>query len=238
MGATWLGDGLTVQDCLRRGVVTGQLCTGGLIGHSYSGEDSVSRCSAACDVHGRYITGGCFGSTAGSTIAMSCARGAVTGESWMGGFAGQILYADISDSYCVSDVSGQRRVGGFVGWTREESITRCYAASSVIASDVDPNCPLAGGFVGFGGSSSPRQVDTCVVVAEDCFWDAELAGPVTAIANCPTGGAFIQGLTTAQMQTASPFVAAGWDFETVWTICEGRDYPRLRWEGVQCEGGP
>ena len=27
----------------------------------------------------------------------------------------------------------------------------------------------------------------------------------------------------------------GWDFENVWMICEGRDYPRLRWEGVRCE---
>jgi hypothetical protein len=26
-----------------------------------------------------------------------------------------------------------------------------------------------------------------------------------------------------------------WDFETVWMICEGKDYPRLRWEGVDCD---
>ncbi len=36
------------------------------------------------------------------------------------------------------------------------------------------------------------------------------------------------------MQTAAPFLAAGWDFDTIWTICEGKDYPRLRWEGVEC----
>jgi len=26
-----------------------------------------------------------------------------------------------------------------------------------------------------------------------------------------------------------------WDFDTVWMICEGRDYPRLQWEGIACE---
>jgi hypothetical protein len=29
----------------------------------------------------------------------------------------------------------------------------------------------------------------------------------------------------------------GWDFETVWTICEGKDYPRLRWEAMPCGPG-
>jgi hypothetical protein len=236
VGSSWPGSGLAIEDGLVRGSVTGQLHTGGLIGFSQGPKegDSISRCSAACQVQGRYVTGGCFGLAIGANIAQCSARGAVTGESWMGGFAGQIPYTAISDSYCVSDVSGQRGVGGFVGWTREESIVRCYAACTVSASDVDPNSPLVGGFVGHGGSPSPHLVDTCVVEAEHCFWDVELSGPVTAVGNCSVSTPFIQGLTTAQMQTASPFVAAGWDFEKIWTICEGRDYPRLQWEKIQC----
>jgi hypothetical protein len=39
-------------------------------------------------------------------------------------------------------------------------------------------------------------------------------------------------LTDAQMKQQSSFI--GWDFENVWTICEGKDYPRLGWERVQC----
>ena len=27
----------------------------------------------------------------------------------------------------------------------------------------------------------------------------------------------------------------GWDFENIWTICEGVDSPRLQWENVVCE---
>ncbi|MGE5295940.1 MAG: hypothetical protein ACM3VT_14035 [Solirubrobacterales bacterium] len=237
IGSTWPGYGLTVEDCLAAGIVTGQLCAGGLIGCSESGEDSVKRCSATCDVHGRYITGGCLGSTIGSAIAMSCARGGVAGESWMGGFAGQILHAEINDSYCVSDVSGGRNVGGFVSLCRDESIMRCYAASSVTASDADPDHPWVGGFVGYAGPSDSQQTDACMVEAENCFWDAELSGPVTAAGGCPISTPFIRGLATAQMQTASPFVAAGWDFENDWTICEGWNYPRLQWEMTPCEGG-
>jgi hypothetical protein len=212
------------------------LFTGGLIGFSQGapGADSASRCSAACDVHGRYFTGGCFGSTTGAVVTMSCARGSVTGESWLGGFAGEILRATVSDSYCVADVAGARKAGGFAGRCRSESIARCYAASSVSASDIDPQCSLAGAFISHAGSLNDRCLATCIVEAEGCFWDADASGPVAAVGNCPLSGPFITGLTTAQMQTASPFVAAGWDFESVWAICEGRDYPRLRWEGVEC----
>jgi hypothetical protein len=39
-------------------------------------------------------------------------------------------------------------------------------------------------------------------------------------------------LTDAAMRQQASFV--GWDFDDVWMICEGVDYPRLRWEGVAC----
>jgi hypothetical protein len=49
------------------------------------------------------------------------------------------------------------------------------------------------------------------------------------------------GLSTAEMQTASTFLEAGWDFvgetasgtEDIWWILEGQDYPRLWWENAE-----
>ena len=46
------------------------------------------------------------------------------------------------------------------------------------------------------------------------------------------------GKTTAEMQTATTFLDADWDFvdetengtEDIWWIDEGLDYPRLWWE--------
>ena len=66
-----------------------------------------------------------------------------------------------------------------------------------------------------------------------CLWDIETSGQATS-----AGGT---GLTTAEMQTASTFLEAGWDFvgetangtEDIWWINEGKDYPRLWWEAAK-----
>ena len=47
---------------------------------------------------------------------------------------------------------------------------------------------------------------------------------------------FTIGLGTAlsdvpMKRQASSF---GWDLSSIWTICEGRGYPRLRWAGAAC----
>jgi hypothetical protein len=62
------------------------------------------------------------------------------------------------------------------------------------------------------------------------FWDIETSGQTSS-----AGGT---GKTTAEMQTASTFLEAGWDFvdetangtEDIWSICEGTNYPRLVWQ--------
>jgi len=65
---------------------------------------------------------------------------------------------------------------------------------------------------------------------EQCFWDTQTSGR--------TWSAWGTGKTTAEMQIASTFLDAGWDFvdetangsEDIWWILEGQDYPRLWWE--------
>jgi hypothetical protein len=32
------------------------------------------------------------------------------------------------------------------------------------------------------------------------------------------------------MKTLSTFTSAGWNFATIWSICEGKNYPRLQWQ--------
>ncbi len=231
-GCTWTGNGLTLQDCRASGSVTGQLHSGGLIGFSQS--DLVSRCAALCDVRGRYFAGGCFGSTTASTIAASCARGTVTAESWTGGFAGEVVDATVSDSYCQGDVIGETKVGGFAGRCNQEHISRCYSVSPVTASNPDPEYPSIGAFVAHAGKLSGDCVDGCPIDILSCFWDAEVCTVAEAIGNRPTDPGTVSGLPTIQMQTAAPFLTGGWDFESVWMICEGADYPRLQWENVAC----
>ncbi len=54
-----------------------------------------------------------------------------------------------------------------------------------------------------------------------CFWDSDLYKPTE-----PLGKG--TGLPTSEMKRKEPFEFAGWDFENVWYIDEGKDYPRLR----------
>jgi hypothetical protein len=96
-------------------------------------------------------------------------------------------------------------------------ISMSYSTGAV-SRDVAGNVSV-GGLVGFGFGS-----------ATSCFWDTQTSGQGTS-----EGGI---GKTTAEMQMASTFLEAGWDFvdetangtEDIWWILEGQDYPRLWWE--------
>lgn len=89
---------------------------------------------------------------------------------------------------------------------------------------VDVNIASAGEYIGGLVGSGSVGVDT------KSFWDIQTSGQTTS-----AGGT---GLTTAEMQTASTFLDAGWDFvgeaangtEDVWKIAEFLGYPRLWWE--------
>ncbi len=90
----------------------------------------------------------------------------------------------------------------------------CYSTETVTGNE------HAGGLVGNNDNSEIRN----------SFWDIESSKQLFS-----AGGT---GKTTAEMQTASTFLEAGWDFVDepangtydLWWILEGQDYPRLWWE--------
>jgi hypothetical protein len=93
------------------------------------------------------------------------------------------------------------------------TVSNCYSTGTVTGNrDV-------GGLVGSGGDD---------IISS--FWNIQTSGQTTS-----QGG---NGLFTPNMQTASTFLDAGWDFmdeilngtEDIWWILEGQDYPRLWWE--------
>jgi parallel beta-helix repeat protein len=84
-----------------------------------------------------------------------------------------------------------------------------------------------------------NQLDNAIV--STCFWDVQNSGLINMCGSQgdeATGCDNRYGKTTAEMQTASTFLDAGWDFvgemtngpNDIWWIFEGRDYPRLWWE--------
>jgi hypothetical protein len=147
-----------------------------------------------------------------TTITNCYSTGSVSGNKYVGGLVGY-NYHTITDCYSTGEVSGIREVGGLVGFNYLSSISNCYSSGSVSGNK------YVGGLVG-------RKWEGEV---NNSFWDIETSGHSTS-----AGGA---GKTTAEMQTMSTFIDAGWDFTTpVWTVDEGVDYPRLWWEFVPVLG--
>jgi hypothetical protein len=231
-----------ITNCYATVVVTGDFCVGGLLGSNYSGNildcyatgevtggsagglvgfywvaGDVVRSYATGDVSGHHGVGGLVGHISSSQISQCYATGSITGTGLgAGGLVGSNS-GTITDSYATGTVTGNERVGGLAG-SNYEVITNCYSIGSVSGNE-EVGCLIGRVF------GSPPPVTTA------SFWDSQTALPTTGSA----GGT---GKTTAEMQDSNTFLDAGWDFvgETIngpydiWTILEGKDYPRLVWE--------
>jgi hypothetical protein len=124
----------------------------------------------------------------------------------VGGFAGMItgsasVLTNVNNCYSNSDVQGSVYVGGFCGFTAVSTISDVYSTGEV------------SGFI-FGGLIGMNQDSTIL----NSYWDIQNSG--VSISNGGTGR------TTTQMYQQSTYV--GWDFEDIWFINQGVDYPRLK----------
>ncbi len=218
-GANYVGgligdNGGSVTQCNSAGPVTSPGgCVGGLVGRNYG---PLGDCCSTGPVNGSSHVGGLVGANLDGGIVTACySTGAVGGSYWVGGLLGYNLDATVTQCYSTGDATGFSSVGGLVGRNGYGSaLTQCYSAGAVSGSG-----EYVGGLVG----------DNYGIVTAS-LWDLQTSGQATS-----DGGT---GQTTAQMQTAATFLDAGWDFvgETVngaadiWSINEGKDYPRLWWE--------
>lgn len=116
--------------------------------------------------------------------------------------------------------------GGLVGANRG-AVASCNT-TGVVSSTGDYVSGLVGYYYDYQSFKLPHPRGSVA----SSFWDIQTSGQATS-----DGGT---GKTTAEMQTKSTFTDAGWNFEEVegvWTIDEGRDYPRLRWEPSETKYG-
>jgi hypothetical protein len=198
---------------------SGARYVGGLVGWNWA---IILGCSASGSVVGDEFVGGLVGDNI-YIISESCSYGNVEGDGGYGGVGGLVgrNLGYISNSYARGGVRGAEKIGGLVGYNTyvpliAGSIETSYSTGSVSGvKDV-------GGLVHTGSDRA--------TTSDDCFWDIETSGQTTS-----DGGI---GKTTAEMQAASTFLDAGWDFvdetangtDDIWWILEGQDYPRLWWE--------
>jgi len=209
---------------------------GGLAGYmSYISGGQVLNCYSTGSASGENRVGGLVGAiwTTNLEVINCYSTGRVSGNEDVGGLVGEIstfgspnFPEDIRDivinCYSTVTVSGNEDVGGLVGRVhRPGSLGLSKVASYYSTATVSGNEDV-GRLVGGGGWEG--------VSVTSCFWDIQTSGQATS-----AGGT---GKTTAEMQTASTFLYAGWDFagetangtEDIWWIFEAQDYPRLIWE--------
>jgi hypothetical protein len=248
--------GCTVTNCHSTGAVSGAWYVGGLVGESFG---PVSRCYSIATVTGWTCVGGLLGYNSCSAVSHCYSTGAVSGG-WtcVGGLIGQnsgssgIDYSyvgKVTDCYSTSTVLGVLQVGGLVGWNDIVAcLADCYATGSISgeadvgglvgcnAGDII-HCSSVGTVLGdrnvgglVGNDSWCFERNCWIGTATGCFWDTQTSGQTTS-----AGGT---GKTTAEMQTPSTFLDAGWDFagetangsEDIWKIVEGQTYPLLSWQ--------
>jgi len=176
---------------------------GGLVGRNAAA--TISRCYANGDVTADILAGGLVGTNNDGMIHSCFSSGKVTGELYAGGLIGNNSGSIVS-CYATSDVSGRWRVGGLAGEAADGSIATSYSVGKVTAG-----YSTVGGLV--GGSRSRSALLS--------YWDLETSG----LANSTSG----EGKTTQQMISRATF--AGWGHDAQWVLEEGKDYPRLAWEG-------
>ncbi len=224
-----MGDGASVTASQARGDVSGRGGGGGLVG-DMSHDASATASQASGDVSGEFwYVGGLIGSMGDdSSVTASQASGDVSGIGPVGGLVGWMLHsASMTASQASGDVTGEDwYVGGLVGQMggpfgpNSPTIEQTYATGHVEGDDAE-----AGGLIGL-----IEDVDEDGNVSAS-FFDTDATGTEEAVGKVTDSDDLdidITGLPTARMQTAEPYIEAGWDFEERWTIEEGETYPRLR----------
>jgi alpha-tubulin suppressor-like RCC1 family protein len=225
------------EDC----TVTGEMSVGGLVGNNHG---DLTDCHCTGEVRGSEDVGGLVGSNGnlgmsgdlsisaipGGVIRSCYSTNIVKGVYYVGGLVGR-NYGTIESCYSLAEVTGESCVGGLVGingywyvideswmWVSGDyvdgTVYNSYSAGEVVGTS------STGGLVGLHEYGE----------ITNSFWDIQISG------QAESGGG--TGKTTNEMQTASTFLKAGWDFvdetangtEDIWWILEGQDYPRLWWE--------
>lgn len=190
-----------------------------------------------------------------SNLFVNISKKGITGGSRVGGICGSLSNGNIENCMVTGDISGYQYVGGIVGvggeWNNDNSsISQCASSGNIIATDGE-----VGGILGYRYGSC--SIENCYSIAnvkaegsysssaygigysaENCYFAGTISdtGDVYPIGVYNTNSYYDSektkiswktgALTTKQMKQQASF--QGWDFDNIWTIQEGVDYPKLR----------
>lgn len=185
-----------------------------------------------------------------SNLFVNISKKGITGKSRVGGICGNLSYGNIENCMVTGDISGGQYVGGVVGYSDYSSISQCASSGNITATK-----GYVGGILGYyDGLCSIKNCYSIANVKGEGSYSSRVCGIGGPDANCYFAGTIsgadinyvhpvgsntsyydsektkISGkqgaLTTKQMKQQASF--QGWDFDKIWTIQEGVDYPKLR----------
>ena len=201
-----------------------------------------------CSVSGDDYVGGLAGINHGR-VSNCYSTGYVSGYAYVGGLVGlNRSYGSLSNCHSTGDVDGDWGVGGLVGLNRSYgSLSNCHSTG-----DVDGGDDYVGSLLGANDGSVSNCYSTGDVNGDwyigglvganhgsvsKCFWNTETQthGVTDSIGLNDGTVTNVAGLPTAQMQTKSTFISAGWDFvdeavngtSETWQMPAGGGYPAL-----------
>lgn len=190
-----------------------------------------------------------------SNLFVNVSKKGITGGSSVGGICGKLSYGNIENCMVTGDIIGGDYVGGIVGYNSNySSISQCASSGNIIAnygsvggilgyrygSCSIENCYSIANVKAEGEGSYNYTAYGIGYSAEKCYFAGTISGTkmnrVYPIGDYNTNSYYdsektkISGktgaLTTKQMKQQASF--QGWDFDNIWTIQEGVDYPKLR----------
>ena len=193
-----------------------------------------------------------------SNLFVNISKKGITGGSYVGGICGYLYYGNIENCMVTGDVSGDQYVGGVVGGDSGNGYNSSIISQCASSGNITATKGYVGGIVGnksqacyitncysianvkaegsyyyiaygigydavrcyFAGTISGTDVNQVYPIGvsntNSCYYDSEktkISGKQGA-------------LTTKQMKQQASFQS--WDFDKIWTIQEGVDYPKLR----------
>lgn len=194
--------------------IIGQSKVGAIAGQNNSYANIINSSVVGGTILGSYDLGGLVGvNNQKAKIHRSFASNLTVSSNGLqeniGGLVGyNVNQGEVNNSYADVKVSGVKSVGGLVGYNPFSSVNNSYSIGEVKYIYAGTN-QYVGGIIGYNYGYSINY----------SYYNKETT---ISINNNLTGN------TTSQMYQKSTYM--NWDFESIWIIDEGNDYPKLRWE--------
>ena len=209
-GLVSINNNSEINNCYSKVNITGEVTLGGLV-YKNDNNSIISNCYTTGNISGRQQVAGLVYYNDNSIISNCYTTGNVTGQT--GDIAGLVSYniynSTITNCYTTGNItSGNINIGGLVGQNRDFStIINCYTTANMTAPPSYQN----GGLIGWHHSGATVQ---------NSYYNTETTGFSGTGKGTPK--------TTSQMKQQDTF--DGWDFATLWGICEDFSYPFFRWQ--------